>query len=80
MGLFYGLRRGVPEWNTKAVCEWQDDCDDPETISPHIMLVICTGAEAKDGELIFGELAPIAQAIQNRLDQKEFVKTSLFPV
>ena len=44
------------------------------------MLVICTGAEAKEDELLFGELGPIAQTIQNRFNQKEFEKTSLFPV
>lgn len=31
------------------------------------MLVIYTGAEAKDDELLFGELGPIAQATRNRL-------------
>ena len=45
-----------------------------------MMLVICTGAETKDDELLFGELGPIAQTIQNRLNQMGFEKTSLFPV
>ena len=45
-----------------------------------MMLVICTGAEAKDDEMLHGELGPIAQTIQNRLDQMEFEKTSLLPV
>lgn len=82
MGLFYGLphRNRLPDWDVPAICEWQNDCDDTETISPHIMLVTCTGAEAKDSELLFGELGPIVQAIRNRLKQKEFEKTSLFPV
>lgn len=44
------------------------------------MLVVCTGEEAKDGELLFGELGPIVRTIQNRLSQKKFEKTSLFPI
>ena len=80
MGLFRGFHRGFPDWKTKAKREWQEDDDDPETIYPHMVLVICTGAETKDDELLFGELGPIAQTIQNRLNQMEFEKTSLFPV
>ncbi|RWQ91989.1 hypothetical protein C8Q69DRAFT_448072 [Paecilomyces variotii] len=81
-GLLLGLREGrdIPRWGCKAEREWQEDYEDPRTIRPHIMLIICTGAEAKDNELLFGELGPIAQAIRNRLRQKEFEKTSLFPV
>ena len=63
-----------------SVCEWQDDCDDPETIAPHIMLVISNAAEAKPGELLVGELTCIVQAIRTRLKQKEFEKSSFFPV
>lgn len=82
MGLLHDFHRGrgIPRWRVEAECEWQDDCDDPETISPHIMLVICNWTAANDGELLFGELGSIAQAIRNRLNQKEFEKTSLFPV
>jgi hypothetical protein len=73
-------RRGLPYWLTRGVREWQRDYDDPETICPHIMVVMCSGAEAKDGELLFSELGSIAQMMQRRLDQEEFKKTSLFPV
>lgn len=45
-----------------------------------MMLVICTGKAAREDQLLFGELGFIAQAIQNRLEQKDFEKTSLFPV
>ncbi|KAJ9227119.1 hypothetical protein DTO027B5_873 [Paecilomyces variotii] len=81
-GLLLGLREGrdIPRWGCKAEREWQEDYEDPRTIRPHIMLIICTGAEAKDNELLFGELGPIAQAIRNGLRQEEFEKTSLFPV
>lgn len=73
--------RVIPEWDTNAFWEWQEDDDDPETLRSHTMLIICTGAEVKDNNtLLFGELGPIAQAIENRLQQKEFEKTSLFPV
>ncbi|KAJ5566877.1 hypothetical protein N7535_006183 [Penicillium sp. DV-2018c] len=58
MGLLYGRCDGVPRWDVQTEREWQDDPNDSETTSPHIMLV----------------------AIRNRLDQKEFEKTSLFPV
>lgn len=75
-----GLRPGFPDWGVKAERQWQKNYDDPGTICPHVMLIICTGAEAQDSELLFGELGPIVQAIQNRLSQKEFEKTSLFPV
>lgn len=78
MGLLYGRCRGVPRWEIRAEREWQDD--DSETTSPHIMLVVCTQDDAKADELLFGELGSITQAIRNRLDQKEFEKTSLFPV
>lgn len=44
------------------------------------MLVICTGAKAKEDELLFAELGPIVQTIQCRFAQKEFENTSLFPV
>ncbi|KAL1868565.1 hypothetical protein Plec18167_008156 [Paecilomyces lecythidis] len=79
--LMRGRRGGdFPQWDTHAEREWQEDYDNPETLRPHIMLIICTGAEVKENELLFGELGPIAQAIENRLQQKEFENTSLFPV
>lgn len=69
-----------PCWSTERTREWRADCEDPETTRPHVMLVICTGVEAKESELLFAELGPIAQAIQCRFAQKEFENTSLFPV
>lgn len=80
MGLFYGLGRNVPFWYVETLRQWQDDWDDPKKISPHIMLVISSGTSVNDGELLFTELGPLTQAIQNRLRRKEFEKTSLFPV
>ncbi|KAJ5545432.1 hypothetical protein N7461_007736 [Penicillium sp. DV-2018c] len=81
MGLLYGRCDGVPRWDVQTEREWQDDPNDSETTSPHIMLVVCTRDDApKADELLFGELGSITQAIRNRLDQKEFEKTSLFPV
>ncbi|KAJ5197224.1 hypothetical protein N7449_007703 [Penicillium cf. viridicatum] len=80
-GLLYGRCGGVPHWDIRAEREWQDDSNDSETTSPHIMLVVCTEDDAtKADELLFGELGSITQAIRKRLDQKEFEKTSLFPV
>lgn len=54
--MIVGGRRGLPRWATERRREWQKDYDDPETISPHIMLVACSGAEATDGSLLFSEL------------------------
>ncbi|KAJ5807067.1 hypothetical protein N7474_010659 [Penicillium riverlandense] len=73
-------RRGAPGYETSARREWQGEDNDIETICAHVMLVICSGAKAKDDELLFSELGPIAQVIQNRLSQKEFENTSFFPV
>lgn len=80
MGLMLGARREIQDWNTETVHEWQEDDNKPDTAFPHIMFVTCTGAEAKDDELLYSELGSIAQAIHNRLSQKEFGKTSHFPV
>jgi hypothetical protein len=81
MGLLYGRCGGVPRWDIRAQREWQDDPNDSETTSPHMMLVVCTKDDtAKADELLFSELGSITQAIRNRLDQKDFEKTSLFPV
>ncbi|OJJ51110.1 hypothetical protein ASPZODRAFT_21611 [Penicilliopsis zonata CBS 506.65] len=79
-GLLLGLRKKVPPWDTLCKREWQDDAEDPTTLRPHIMLIVCTGAETSNDELLYGELGPIAQTIQNRLNQTEFENTSLFPV
>lgn len=79
MGLYYGNHMGVSRYYVQALLEWQDN-QAPDTISPHVMLIICNGTTAKDEELLFSELGPLAQAIQNRLGQPEFEKRSLFPV
>ncbi|RLL95212.1 hypothetical protein CFD26_104550 [Aspergillus turcosus] len=85
-GMLYGLRIGhlkpsdLPRWNAESICQWRDDLEDPKTTRAHIKLVTCTGAEAKEDELLHGELGPIANAIQCRLAQPEFEQTSLFPV
>lgn len=80
-GLIMGINRpGLPYWKAKGVREWRENEHDPATARPHIMLLLCTGTEAKEGELIFAELGSIAQTMQRRLAQKEFVETSLFPV
>ena len=72
---------GVPRWDNLNMREWLHDEDDPETAAPHVMLAICTeDADVKSDRLLLGEIGSIAQAIQNRLDQKEFEKTSFFPV
>ncbi|PKY00947.1 hypothetical protein P168DRAFT_293330 [Aspergillus campestris IBT 28561] len=76
----YSLTNQIPPWAVRADYEWQDDYRSPETICPHMMLVMYTGAVAIEGELLFCELGCIAQVIHNRLQQKEFEKTSLFPV
>jgi hypothetical protein len=75
----YSLTNQIPSWNVRADYEWQDDYRNPETICPHMMLVMYTSAVAIEGELLFCELGCIAQVIRNRLQQKEFEKTSLFP-
>ncbi|CAG8131313.1 unnamed protein product [Penicillium nalgiovense] len=81
MGLLYGRCGGVPRWDIRTEREWQEDSNDPETTSPHIMLVACTTDDTtKADELLFSELGSITQAIRKRLDQKEFEKTSLFPI
>ncbi|OQD64877.1 hypothetical protein PENPOL_c007G08153 [Penicillium polonicum] len=76
----YSLTNQIPSWSVGADYEWQDDYRNPEMICPHMMLVMYTGAVAIEGELLFCELGCIAQVIRNRLQQKEFEKTSLFPV
>lgn len=78
-----GRDRKIPNWRVAADYERSDDYYedyDPETLRPHIMLVIYTGAVAVEGELLHCELGCITQVIRKRLDQKEFEKTSLFPV
>ncbi|EPS28943.1 hypothetical protein PDE_03889 [Penicillium oxalicum 114-2] len=70
----------IPLWYIEANYEWQDNPRDPRTIRPHMMLVMRTGAVAVEGELLFCELACIAQVIKNRLQQEDFTRTSLFPV
>lgn len=45
-----------------------------------LLLLICTGSEAKHDELLHGEVGPIVNAIQCRLVQEEFKQTSSFPL
>lgn len=84
--MLYGLRQGhskpseLPMWDAQPICQWRDDLEDPKTTRAHIKLVTCTGAAAKEDELLHGELGCIANAIQCRLQQQEFEQTSLFPV
>lgn len=47
---------------------------------PHVMLLAVQDVNVTENELLVGEMGPIVQAIRNRLDQKEFAKTSFFPV
>lgn len=81
-----GLRIGhskpcdLPEWDALSWRQWQENSKKPDTIRPHIMLVICTGAVAQEDELLHGEIGPIVNAIQCRLFQEEFKHTSSFPV
>ncbi|KAJ5562130.1 hypothetical protein N7461_000891 [Penicillium sp. DV-2018c] len=51
-----------------------------KTTRPHIKLVTLIGAEAKESELLHGEIGPIANAIQCRVNQPEFENTPIFPV
>lgn len=54
MGLLGGfsLTNKIPSWKVGADYEWQGDYRDPETICPHMMLVIYTSAVANEGELL----------------------------
>ena len=76
----YSKPQDFPIWNTRSICQWLDDFEDPETTRSHVKLVTLTGAKAKENELLHGELAPIANALYCRLEQPEFEDTSLFPV
>lgn len=80
MHMILGGRRGLSTWSTETYREWRADRNDPTTTRPHMMLVLCTGTKAREGELLFAELGCIAQTMQRRLDQEEFKNTSLFPV
>ncbi|CAG8127253.1 unnamed protein product [Penicillium salamii] len=65
----------LPRWRS-IHRQWQD-IDDPGTIRPHIMFtmfITCTGSEAMPNELLYGEIGPIANAIQCRLSQEELGK------
>ncbi|KAJ5146031.1 uncharacterized protein N7515_000595 [Penicillium bovifimosum] len=81
-GLLVGrlLTNQIPQWRVRGRYEWQSNYRKPETLLPHMMLVMYTGEDAIEGELLFCELGCIAQVIYNRLQQKEFENTSLFPV
>ena len=81
-GVKYGHSKpqDLPVWNTRFICQWIDDFEDPESTRPHIKLMTLTGAKAKENELLHGEVASIANALYCRLEQPEFEDTSLFPV
>ena len=86
MSFFAGLHYRFPNSEVNDICQWvhtyqwMEDYEDPKTIRPHVMLIACTGANAERDKLLLSELGPVAQAIQNRLSQPEFERTSLFPV
>ncbi|CAG7978479.1 unnamed protein product [Penicillium nalgiovense] len=71
-GMLYGL--------PVSCRQWQEDPENPDTIRPQIIYMICTGAMAKSSELLHGEIGPIVSTIQCRLPQEEFKQTSSFPV
>ncbi|KAJ5236478.1 hypothetical protein N7489_006569, partial [Penicillium chrysogenum] len=85
-GMLYGLHIGhskpldLSRWRALSCRQWQEDPEDPDTIRPHVMLMICTGAVAKSNNLLHGEIGPIVNTIQCRLLQEEFKQTSSFPV
>lgn len=56
--------------------EWKDK----NLTYPHLLLVMRSEGVVFQGKLLFCELACIAQAIKNRLEQDELKDTSLFPV
>jgi hypothetical protein len=79
IALYHGGPVNIPPWQLQALREWKGS-EDANTMPPHVLLMISNGTTAKDGELLFSELGPLTQTIQNRLRQSEFEKTSLFPV
>ncbi|KAI2767910.1 hypothetical protein DTO012A8_6897 [Penicillium roqueforti] len=85
-GMLHGLHIGhskpldLSRWRAVSYRQWQEDPEDPDTIRPHVMLMICTGAVAKSNNLLHGEIGPIVNTIQCRLLQEEFKQTSSFPV
>ncbi|CAI7641134.1 unnamed protein product [Penicillium viridicatum] len=76
--LGHSMPAALPRWYTGSTCQWLDE--DLKTTQPHIKLVTLTGAEAKENELLHGELGSIANVIQCRLNQPEFENVSIFPV
>ncbi|KAJ6186438.1 hypothetical protein N7519_007739 [Penicillium mononematosum] len=66
-GMRLGLKLGhsmpaaLPRWYTVSTCQWLDE--NLKTSRPHIKLVTLTGAEAKENELLHGELGPIANVL-----------------
>ena len=76
--LGHSMPAALLRWYTVSTGQWLDE--NPNTTRPHIKLVTLTGAEAKENELLHGELGSIANVIQCRLDQPEFEIASIFPV
>ncbi|KAJ5602132.1 hypothetical protein N7510_011666 [Penicillium lagena] len=79
-GLIHGLYHGFQIGILRLCASGREDEEDPATTYPHLMLVMCSVAEATDDELLFGEVGPIMQAIQNRISLTEIEKTSLFRI
>jgi hypothetical protein len=70
----------LPKWRALSWRQWQENPENLDTIHPHVMLMICTGAVAESNNLLHGEIGTIVDAIQCRLFQEEFKQTSSFPV
>lgn len=80
MSLLNGNYDGLSEWRVQETREWTNDVGFSQIIVEHIMLVICSGVVPQENQLLFSELGSIVQAIENRLGQKDFEQSSLFPV
>lgn len=80
MSLFHGNYDGLSEWRVQETREWKDDFSSSQIPAAHIMLAICSGVIAQEDQLLFSELGPMVQAMENRLGQKDFEHASFFPV
>ncbi|OJJ45115.1 hypothetical protein ASPZODRAFT_18025 [Penicilliopsis zonata CBS 506.65] len=77
-------KTSMPDWEyLKLVQYYSKDLEIVKTI-PHVQLFMANEFVVQDNNiesaLLPGEIGPVAQAIQARLRQTEFQKTSLFPV
>ncbi|KAJ5144050.1 uncharacterized protein N7515_002837 [Penicillium bovifimosum] len=74
-----GKCRGVdtPAWSHQLVQEWWDG----EILAgPSVRFVLCTDGIAEENSLLISELGAIAQVIEYRRTQPEFLTAMLFPV